>query len=51
METFPHLLDTDLPDRHWQRQTIGSDVARATWIEPDLLPLPRWAVPGNGDRA
>jgi hypothetical protein len=37
---FPHLLDKDLPYRHWRRETMGNATARATWVEPDLLPLP-----------
>jgi hypothetical protein len=38
--TFPHLLDKDLPYRHWQRETMSSATARGQWVEPDLLPLP-----------
>ena len=40
VETFPLLLDTGLPFRHWQRETMGSAAAHAEWLEPDLLPLP-----------
>ena len=38
--TFPHLLDKDLPYQHWRRDTIHGDIARAQWVEPDLLALP-----------
>jgi hypothetical protein len=40
LATFPHLLDKDLPYRHWRRETMGSPGARARWVEPDLLALP-----------
>ena len=38
--TFPQLLDTGLPYRHWQHETMGTATARARWVEPDLLALP-----------
>jgi hypothetical protein len=37
---YPQLLDKELPVRHWRRETLYSDAARAAWIEPDLLALP-----------
>lgn len=37
---FPHILEKDLPYRHWQRATMQSDAARAQWVEPDIQPLP-----------
>ncbi len=40
IETFPQALDTRLPHRHWRHDTLWSAVATATWVEPDLLPLP-----------
>ncbi len=40
LATFPHLLDTHLPYRHWLRETIDSPAARARWVAPDLLALP-----------
>jgi hypothetical protein len=40
LAAFPHLTDKHLPLRHWQPETIFSPAARATWITPDLLPLP-----------
>jgi hypothetical protein len=40
LATFPQLLDKDLPYRHWRRETMGSTIARAHWVEPDLLALP-----------
>lgn len=39
-ESFPRLLDKDLPLSHWRRETLFADAARARWVEPDLLPLP-----------
>jgi hypothetical protein len=40
LAVFPTLLDTSLPYRHWQRETMTSEAARARWVEPDLLSLP-----------
>jgi hypothetical protein len=40
LATFPQLLDTGLPYRHWQREMMGGAAARARWVEPDLLALP-----------
>jgi hypothetical protein len=40
LEAYPHLLDTSLPYRHWTRETMQSQAARAQWVEPDLLALP-----------
>ena len=40
LERAPHLLDKQLPFRHWTRDTIFSSQARAGWVEPDLRPLP-----------
>lgn len=37
---FPLLLDKSLPYRHWRGETFNSDLARAGWVEPDLVPLP-----------
>jgi hypothetical protein len=37
---FPFLLDKTLPFRHWRGETFNSDLARAGWVEPDLVPLP-----------
>jgi len=40
LERHPMLLSKDLPLRHWSRDALFSDAARAAWLEPDLLPLP-----------
>ncbi len=40
LERFPILLDKNLPCRHWREETFNSDLARAGWAEPDLLPMP-----------
>jgi hypothetical protein len=39
-EAHPHLLDKDCIYRHYRRDTILSEAARAGWVEPDLQPLP-----------
>jgi hypothetical protein len=36
----PHLLEQDLPFRHWSKGAIFSPAARAGWLDPDLKPLP-----------
>lgn len=40
LATFPPLLDMGLPYRHWRRETMASEAARAQWVEPDLFALP-----------
>ena len=40
MNALPILLDKQLPYSHWRRETLGSNLARSGWLEPDLLPLP-----------
>ena len=40
LATFPQLLDKALPYQHWSREIIQSQIARAHWVEPDLLTLP-----------
>src|ERR1700686_600664 len=36
----PHLLDKNLPFRHWSRERMGSDEARRQWTEPDVRLMP-----------
>jgi hypothetical protein len=36
----PHLLDKNLPYRHWSRERMGRDDARRHWVEPDLRLMP-----------
>jgi N-formylglutamate deformylase len=36
----PHLLDKTLVFRHWSRERLATDEARARWVEPDLRPMP-----------
>jgi hypothetical protein len=36
----PHLLDKNLPFKHWSRERMFSAAARADWVEPDLRSLP-----------
>jgi hypothetical protein len=40
LSKFPFLLDKGLPYRHWRAETFNSDRTRASWVEPDLVPLP-----------
>lgn len=40
LDAFPLLLDKRLASHHWSDHVLWSDEARATWAEPDLLPLP-----------
>jgi len=36
----PHLLDKNLPYRHWSRERMGSEDARQRWLEPELRLMP-----------
>jgi hypothetical protein len=40
LRLHPLLLDKELPLRHWRRETLFGDAARAGWVEPDLAKLP-----------
>ena len=40
INTFPILLNKQLPLNHWRQETLGSSRARSDWLEPDLRPLP-----------
>jgi hypothetical protein len=40
LAAFPMLLDKSLPLRHWTRDTLFSDAARAGWVPPDVAPMP-----------
>jgi hypothetical protein len=40
VERFPGLLDGGLLKRHWSAELLASPAARATWVDPDLRPLP-----------
>jgi len=40
LNRHPLLLDKGLPLRHWSREVLFGDAARAAWVEPDLAPLP-----------
>jgi len=39
IDTFPILLDKQLPFHHWRRETLGGSRARSNWLEPDWRPL------------
>lgn len=38
LERHPPLGDPSLPERHWSN--LDSEETRASWVEPDLIPLP-----------
>ena len=40
LDAHPMLLDRSLPLRHWSREALFGDAARAAWRAPDVLPLP-----------
>jgi len=40
IDTFPILLNKQLPFHHWRPGTLGGNRARSNWQEPDLRPLP-----------
>jgi hypothetical protein len=40
LKRHPLLLEKELPFRHWRRDTLFGEAARAAWVEPDLAPLP-----------
>jgi hypothetical protein len=40
IDTFPILLDKQLPFNHWRPETLSGNRARSNWLEPDLQPLP-----------
>jgi len=40
LAAYPMLLDKNTPPRHWSREAMFGDEARAVWKEPDLLALP-----------
>jgi hypothetical protein len=37
---FPGLLDRGLLKRHFSAELLATPAARATWVDPDLRPLP-----------
>ena len=37
---YPHLLDKTLLQRHFSSTILRSEIARHTWVEPDLILLP-----------
>jgi 2'-5' RNA ligase len=38
--THPHLLDKGSLLKHYSKDRLESAAARASWLEPDLVPLP-----------
>jgi hypothetical protein len=43
LERFPGLLDGGLLKCHWSAELLASPAGRATWVDPDLRPLPAHA--------
>ncbi len=39
LHAYPLLLDPQLPLRHWSRDALFAPAARASWQEPDIIPL------------
>ncbi len=39
LRAYPLLLDAQLPLRHWSRDALFAHAARASWQEPDIIPL------------
>jgi len=37
---YPALLDKSLVTRHYSQAALASPAARATWVTPDLIPIP-----------
>ncbi|WP_237324077.1 hypothetical protein [Vibrio penaeicida] len=42
IERNPALLDTEIMMTHYKKETLFSARARAEFVEPDLLPIPRY---------
>src|SRR5262249_31065336 len=40
LQANPGLLDKETPYVFYRRETLASEAARASWVEPDRLPLP-----------
>ena len=40
LERYPGLLDRGLLERHFSPGLLATPAARATWVDPDLRPLP-----------
>jgi hypothetical protein len=40
LDRFPGLLDGGLLKRHFSSELLATPAARATWVDPDLRPLP-----------
>ena len=38
-------LRRDAPRRHWTTESLHTEAARTTWVDPDLAPLPWVPVP------
>ncbi|HVG63373.1 MAG TPA: hypothetical protein VNA24_32710 [Hyalangium sp.] len=41
LSAHPELLDSKLLGRHYRKETLESPLAKASWVPPDLEPLPQ----------
>jgi hypothetical protein len=41
LAAHPELLDSRLLGRHYRKETLESPLAKASWVPPDLEPLPQ----------
>jgi hypothetical protein len=41
LAAHPELLDSGMLRRHYRKETLASPAAKASWVPPDLEPLPR----------
>jgi hypothetical protein len=41
LAAHPELLNSGMLGRHYRKETLDSPAARASWVPPDLEPLPR----------
>jgi hypothetical protein len=40
LASHPELLDSRMLSRHYRNETLSSPLAKASWVPPDLEPLP-----------
>jgi hypothetical protein len=40
LAAHPGLLDSRMLGRHYRQETLSSPLAKASWVPPDLEPLP-----------
>lgn len=50
MDANPMLMNPRIMLTHYSSELIGSDRARAHFVEPDMDPIPRYSRPANSMR-